>query len=151
MELRNAVGAAFEMELPATVAFDYPTVAALSKYVAGRLPSQAAAASQPDAADGGWEEEGDVPQASRQRTRRSRRPRQQQQRPAAAAGTEAVAEAVSAAAAEVLGSTPSPDQPLMEVSQPNRACRPTGHLACLRDPAVPGSSTHHLLLALRLP
>ena len=46
MELRNAVTAAFGINLPATVTFDYPTVAALAAFIASRLgPEDAGAAS----------------------------------------------------------------------------------------------------------
>ena len=37
VELRNAVQAAFGVELPATVTFDYPTPAALAGYIAARM------------------------------------------------------------------------------------------------------------------
>ncbi len=42
MELRNAVTAAFGISLPATVTFDYPTVAALAAFVASRMGPTAA-------------------------------------------------------------------------------------------------------------
>ena len=41
MELRNALGAAFGLQLPATVTFDYPTVDALAGYVSGQLAAAA--------------------------------------------------------------------------------------------------------------
>ena len=34
VELRNALGTAFSLELPATVTFDYPSVSALADYIA---------------------------------------------------------------------------------------------------------------------
>ncbi len=37
MELRNALATRFALELPATAAFDFPTVAALTHYVTGAL------------------------------------------------------------------------------------------------------------------
>lgn len=37
VELRNAIGARFGMELPATVTFDYPTIEALAGFLAQRL------------------------------------------------------------------------------------------------------------------
>lgn len=38
VELRNAVAAQFGVQLPATVAFDYPTLSALADFVSERLP-----------------------------------------------------------------------------------------------------------------
>ena len=37
MELRNAVMSRFKVELPAIITFDYPTVSALSSYIASKL------------------------------------------------------------------------------------------------------------------
>ena len=37
MELRNAVSAKFGIELPATVTFDYPTIAAMAGFLASRM------------------------------------------------------------------------------------------------------------------
>jgi acyl carrier protein len=34
VELRNSLAASFNLQLPATVVFDYPTIEALSKYIA---------------------------------------------------------------------------------------------------------------------
>jgi len=39
VELRNAVAAKYGIGVPATLAFDYPTLAALSDFVAGALPT----------------------------------------------------------------------------------------------------------------
>ena len=112
VELRNAVGAAFQLDLPATAAFDCPSIGALAKYVASRLPAF---------------QEGAVPDkccdasAASPAARRLRAPpscwMQNQQRQPASHGqtTDDVALAVSAAVAEVLGTVPGAEQPLMEV------------------------------------
>ena len=39
VELRTQLGAEFEIDLPATMAFDYPTIRALAQYIASSLPS----------------------------------------------------------------------------------------------------------------
>ena len=39
VELRNAVSAHFELELPATASFDYPTISALAAFVLSRCPA----------------------------------------------------------------------------------------------------------------
>ena len=41
VELKNAVAAKFGVSLPATVAFDYPTLVAMSRFVASSLPATA--------------------------------------------------------------------------------------------------------------
>lgn len=117
VELRNAVGAAFDVELPATAAFDYPTPAALAKYVAGRLPSRLAASGHGEASAWRDSDADEEQQAARGSRRHGRLRRSQPARRAAPAGAAAaaVADAVAAAAAEVLGAAPERDQPLMEV------------------------------------
>ena len=42
VELRNSVAARFGVELPATVTFDHPSVAALAQYVAAKIAPQQA-------------------------------------------------------------------------------------------------------------
>jgi len=37
VELRSSLGSTFELELPATLAFDYPTIAALTNFIASQL------------------------------------------------------------------------------------------------------------------
>ena len=44
VELRRAMGLQFSMQLPATVAFDYPTPAALADCILSRLPASLTAA-----------------------------------------------------------------------------------------------------------
>ena len=48
VELRNALGARFGTELPATLTFDYPSISALVDYLAARVPDQASAAAEGD-------------------------------------------------------------------------------------------------------
>jgi len=45
VDLRNALGALFEIELPATATFDYPTLAAMAQYIAAAVAPRQAAAS----------------------------------------------------------------------------------------------------------
>lgn len=45
VELRSAAANAFAVPLPATVAFDHPTVAALAAFIASRLPAQSSTVS----------------------------------------------------------------------------------------------------------
>ena len=50
VELRNAVSAKFGVELPATVTFDYPTVAAMAGFLAASLAQLGPAAALPSPA-----------------------------------------------------------------------------------------------------
>ena len=47
VELRASLATEFGLELPATLTFDYPSVAALSNYVAGELAAAAPAVTAP--------------------------------------------------------------------------------------------------------
>ncbi len=47
VDLRNALGNQFALELPATFTFDHPTVAAMAAYIGASVAPEAAAAAQP--------------------------------------------------------------------------------------------------------
>ena len=47
VELRASLATEFGLDLPATLTFDYPSVAALSKYMAGELAAAAPAVAEP--------------------------------------------------------------------------------------------------------
>ena len=119
VELRNSLASAFQVELPATLAFDYPTVAAISAHILGHLPAASAAPAAKQH------------QRARVGQRVARTPHQlqsgrQRSRPAkphsAAAEVEA---AVEAAARELLGADIRMDQPLMEASAGQWCCCPS--------------------------
>jgi len=40
VDLRNALGEQFSVELPATLTFDYPTVSALAAFISSLLPQE---------------------------------------------------------------------------------------------------------------
>ena len=93
MELRNAIAGRFGISVPATLAFDYPTLALLADFVAAAmLPAGAA---PPAVLPEDW---------SSLLT--------------AAVDESAVAAQIAAVIAGVLGASVAPDQPLMEVLLP---------------------------------
>lgn len=112
VDLRNAVAAGFGIDLPATAAFDYPTVAALAAHIAQE--SAAAAAAQPEStaaagADGYWRglEAGGSPAAEAAEAESSGG--------GSGVSSEQVLAGVRAAVADALGASIGDDEPLMEV------------------------------------
>ena len=89
VELRNAMAAAFSMPIPATVAFDYPTLGQIAQYVLAHS-DMAAAAAAPEFFPG-------------------------DAAPAPAQEPEIVLAAVLAVTANILQAPITPDQPFMEV------------------------------------
>ena len=47
VELRNAIGIAFKLELPATIAFDYPTASSLAGFISSQLTGRSGAGALP--------------------------------------------------------------------------------------------------------
>lgn len=90
MELHNAIASAFHVPVPATLAFDYPTVAALAKFVLSHQDPPPASAQLDHAA---------APSA----------------RHATMASTAEIVVQLQGVVAQVLGGCVSPEQPLMEV------------------------------------
>ena len=135
VELRNAVAARFAVDLPATVTFDYPTAASLATFVHSQLPwPQAAGADSSAGDDVAW----DVPTQPAARRRHGRaaalRSRRQDHTPD-------ILRQLRELAVGVLGSAPSPDQPLMEVSSCGVACPSSA----LRAPRVLRDCCMHVL------
>ena len=94
VELRNALIGAFDVDLPPTVAIDYPTVAALAAFIAGKAPR--AVPTRLAQADALHQHPGAAPHAM---------------------SRDSVRAAVSAAVADVLGAATAsmvPGQPLIE-------------------------------------
>ena len=113
VELRNSLEAKLGTELPTTLVFDYPTVAALAGFLASKVQPGADAAGAADSASasGSEEEEEEAP-----RQRRTKRPAAAGQR--AALSTEERAALmvlqINETVAAVLGSSDiDPQQPLM--------------------------------------
>ena len=93
MELRNAIAGKFGISVPATLAFDYPTLALLAEFVAAAV-RPAAAAPQPVLLE------------------------YQSSSLTAAVDEPAIEAQLAAVIAGVLGASVAPDQPLMEVLLP---------------------------------
>lgn len=91
VELRNAVASKFGINVPATLAFDYPTPTALSEFVAASLPQTLAQLSQEPLALATEESE------------------------RAAVNPQEITERIHAILCGVLGCSILPHQPLMEV------------------------------------
>ena len=105
VDLRNAVAAEFGVDLPATAAFDYPTVAALAAFVA----QQAAPA-----------EEADTTAASAHSKRQHLQgsgssPKEAAGGSGSGMSREQVLASVRAAVADAIGASIGDDEPLMEV------------------------------------
>ena len=120
MDLRNAVSTAFGVEAPTTLAFDYPTAAALAVFVADRVASAAASdvRREPPVRHGSFGHQ--IWPAASAGVGSSSSDSAPSQDPAlgpAIVGRDPqrLAEEVSAVVAEVLGRPVAADVPLMEV------------------------------------
>ena len=94
MELRNALITAFAVDLPSTIAIDYPTIAALATFIANKAPAAASMRSVPAEAS-----------------------RQQVEAAPDMMSRNAIKAGVSAAVADIVGAAAAvtePGQPLME-------------------------------------
>ena len=113
VELRNALSQHFELELPATLTFDHPSIAALAKHIAGLVTPAATIVSEPDDAEDESSSMSDTASAT------SSTASSDELEPATSVETAQAASAVlgqvAEAVASVLGSTVASDASLMEV------------------------------------
>lgn len=115
VDLRNSLSTAFALDLPAMIAFDYPTPAALTKYITSKLPQachvtggkEGVGASNPRALHAGVRSH-----ASRIATKARVKPSKAGQRQSERVNE--VQSIVSVLVSEVIGSQSEPQQPLME-------------------------------------
>lgn len=111
VELRNTLASQFGLDLPATVAFDYPTVDRLAAYVGGQLQNQPGPAGLTGSIGAVHVQRsavssGKIPGPTRAHCQPQKRLR----------GLDAVEADVATILTELLGTAVDAEQPLMEVS-----------------------------------
>ena len=113
VELRNALSQQFELELPATLTFDHPSIAAMAKHIAGLVSPATTTVPEPDDAEEELSSMSDTASATSSTASSDElEPATSVQTPQA---TSAVLGQVAEAVASVLGSAVASDAPLMEV------------------------------------
>jgi acyl transferase domain-containing protein/NADPH:quinone reductase-like Zn-dependent oxidoreductase/acyl carrier protein/NAD(P)-dependent dehydrogenase (short-subunit alcohol dehydrogenase family) len=120
VELRNALNSAFAVDLPPTVTFDYPTIAALAGFISENLPTTstttAEAAGQEDVYRSEEEEYTRVKRRSRHRKQRggATKPSAPATTLAGADAAAAIQTQIAAVVASVIGHEVDANEPLMQ-------------------------------------